>query len=124
MEAVIKMRLKIAASDTSRDIEIGYWIDVVQNQIFNYCHIDVLPKMLEPLVIEKVVTLMRQQEETEQEIKSLSRGDTKIEYSSKSSIPSTLKGDVLSDVKTQLAPYRKCGKWRNDNDQQQTVENS
>lgn len=111
MKPLIKMRLGFTEGDTSKDMLIDYYISLVETEIFNYCHISILPKMLEPLVIEKVVTLMRQQADPEQEVKSVSRGDTKIDYSSKASIPSTLKGDILSDVKQQLAPYRKNAPW-------------
>ena len=107
MKDIIKKRAGIESTDTTQDEMIDYYIEFVKVQIYKYCNIRILPKMLEFVVIEKVVTILEQDKEVKKEVKSVSRGDTKIEYSSKSSKSSLLKGDILGDVKKELAPYRK-----------------
>ena len=107
MKEIIKKRSSIGSADTTQDEMIEYYIEFVKAQIFKYCNIRTLPRMLEFVVIEKVITLLEQDKELKKDIKSVSRGDTKIEYSSKSSKISLLKGDILGDVKRELAPYRK-----------------
>lgn len=72
----IKELLGIA--DTSKDGLINYHINTVSKRIINYCNIIEVPVELEYVVIEIVVKRMTK----ETGVKSVTRGDVKVEYES------------------------------------------
>lgn len=91
----IKMILGI--TDNSKDNLLTYYIMSIERKILNYCNIIELPSELQPVIVDKVVGLMS----GSNEVKSVTRGDTKIDYNIVN------KSYLLDDVKAQLNRFRR-----------------
>lgn len=80
----IKMILNI--SDDKYDKLIELYIKKVTNNVLSYCNIDELTPVIEDFIENKTIEIMKYklQLESTGSVKSISRGDTKIEYNSMS----------------------------------------
>ncbi|MCR1871521.1 phage head-tail connector protein [Longicatena caecimuris] len=72
-------------TDNSKDKLINRYISKVTQKVLNYCHIDELPIELEGFVEDKVISIMQYKlqansDKSSREVKSIQRGDTKIEF--------------------------------------------
>lgn len=81
----IKMLLDL--EDNSKDKLILFYIDRFTKLVLSYCNIEELNEVLEGFIEDKVINIigpkvspMSGQTTNNQNIKSISRGDTKIEY--------------------------------------------
>ncbi|EJO5347145.1 phage head-tail connector protein [Clostridium botulinum] len=80
----IKMILGI--QDDSKDNIINYYIKRYTDKILSYCHLRELPHQLEGFIEEKVINIVNniiqneQINEEKKNIKSIQRGDTRIEF--------------------------------------------
>jgi hypothetical protein len=104
---------------------IEYHLNAVSQAILNFCNLSSLPNELEHIVVAKTVKIVTPVIATVEpdiitpptptgDIKSIQRGDTKIEYaiipgsvSSSNSPTIDNSKDILDDIKPQLLRFRK-----------------
>ena len=106
----IKLLLNI--TDDKHDNMILLYLAKVETIVVGYCNVDKLSKGLESFIEDKVVSIMKPiisgGTQNTGEIKSISRGDTKIEYNVGETIESSSNGINLTDSdKKILNIYRK-----------------
>lgn len=122
----IKLMLGISEDDTSKDNIINLYIKKVTQLVLNECNILELPVALEGFVEDKVKAVVEAAgivnngggSTNTGEIKSVTRGDTKIEYNvgSGSISPSSstkVNGSMLltNDEIKQLKPFKRLRTW-------------
>ncbi|WPC40627.1 phage head-tail connector protein [Clostridium sp. JS66] len=76
----------LGITDDSEDKIINQYINKFTQKTLNYCHIKKLPEELKGFVEDKVIAVMQYRSQNssmscEKKIKSVERGDTRIEYS-------------------------------------------
>lgn len=123
--SLIKTLIPISTNDTSCDTLILFYYKKLSTEILQYCNLTEMPEELNYFIIEKLASILRgklpssntgNEEMVKQGlIKSISRGDTKIEYNtdaiSSSSSVSVINSFLTSDEKTYLRnTYRKV-RW-------------
>lgn len=79
----VKARLAIQEEDTNQDDLIQEEIEDLVIEVLEYCHLKELPRALEPFVKRKVITYIKSgltgiAGAWDEEVKSISRGDTTI----------------------------------------------
>lgn len=107
----IKLILNI--TDDSQDNLILLYLAKVETMVVDYCNINELTCGLESFIEDKVVSIMKSTisggAQNAGEIKSISRGDTKIEYNVGEAVVSTTNGATLtSSDKEFLKQYRRA----------------
>lgn len=107
----IKLMLNI--SDYEHDNIILLYLSKVETMVIEYCNINELTEGLESFIEDKVVSIMKTTvtigAQNTGEIKSISRGDTKIEYNVGEAVVSTTNGATLtSSDKEFLNQYRRA----------------
>ena len=104
------IKLMLDITDNKHDNIILLYIDKVEAMILNYCNVNELSRGLESFIEDKVVSIMRTTVgQNTSEVKSISRGDTKIEYNVGEAIQSSSNGVNLTDSdKRILNTYRKA----------------
>ena len=107
----IKLMLNI--SDYEHDNIILLYLSKVETMVIEYCNINELTEGLESFIEDKVVSIMKTTvtigAQNTGEIKSISRGDTKIEYNVGEAVVSTSNGATLtSSDKELLKQYRRA----------------
>ena len=122
----IKLLLGIDEDDTSKDKIINLYILKVTQLVLNECNISELPFELEGFVEDKVVAVVGNLGIVNNgggsvntgEIKSVTRGDTRIEYnvdssSASSSSNTRVNGSMLltDDEIRQLKPFKRLRTW-------------
>lgn len=110
----IKLMLNI--NDEEHDTMIMLYISKVSTMVVEYCNINDLTEGLESFIEDKVVSIMKPivtgGTQNTGEIKSISRGDTKIEYNVGDATVSTSNGATLtSSDKEFLKQYRRARCW-------------
>ena len=106
----IKLILNI--TDDKHDNMILLYLDKVSTMVIDYCNVKELCKGLESFIEDKIVSIMKPTitggTQNTGEIKSISRGDTKIEYNVGEAVQTSLNGASLTDSdKKVLNTYRK-----------------
>ena len=106
----IKLILNI--TDNSQDNLILLYLAKVETMVVDYCNVNELSKGLESFIEDKVVSIMKPTvtggTQNTGEIKSISRGDTKIEYNVGEAVQTSSTGVGLTDSdKKILNTYRK-----------------
>ena len=106
----IKLLLNI--TDNKHDNMILLYISKIEAIVIDYCNINELCLGLQSFIEDKVVSIMKPivsgGTQNTGEIKSISRGDTKIEYNVGEAIQTSSNGVSLSDSdKIILNTYRK-----------------
>lgn len=122
----IKLMLGIEDSDASKDKIINLYIKKVTQLVLNECNILELPVALEGFVEDKVKAVVEATgivnngggSTNTGEIKSVTRGDTKIEYnvdgsSASSASNARVNGSMLltNDELKQLKPFKRLRTW-------------
>lgn len=107
----IKLMLNI--SDYEHDNIILLYLSKVETMVIEYCNINKLTEGLESFIEDKVVSIMKPLvtvgTQNTNEVKSISRGDTKIEYNVGEAVTSTSNGASLtSSDKEFLKQYRRA----------------
>lgn len=107
----IKLMLNI--SDYEHDNIILLYLSKVETMVIEYCNINELTEGLESFIEDKVVSIMKTTvtigAQNTGEIKSISRGDTKIEYNVGEAVVSTTNGATLTlSDKEFLKQYRRA----------------
>lgn len=106
----IKLLLNI--TNDKHDNMILLYISKVATMVVDYCNVNELSKGLENFIEDKVVSIMKPTitggTQNTGEIKSISRGDTKIEYNVGEAVQTSSNGVNLTDSdKKILNTYRK-----------------
>ena len=107
----IKLILNI--TDDKHDNMILLYLDKISAIVLDYCNVNELSRGLESFIEDKVVSIMKPMVSGETqnagEIKSISRGDTKIEYNVGEVVVATSNGATLtSSDKEFLKQYRRA----------------
>lgn len=110
----IKLMLNI--NDDKHDNLILLYLAKVETMVVEYCNINELSQGLESFIEDKVVSIVKPiitgGTQNTGEIKSISRGDTKIEYNVGDATVSTSNGATLtSSDKEFLKQYRRARCW-------------
>lgn len=110
----IKLMLNI--NDEEHDTMILLYISKVSTMVVEYCNINELSQGLESFIEDKVVSIVKPiitgGTQNAGEIKSISRGDTKIEYNVGDATVSTSNGATLTlSDKEFLKQYRRARCW-------------
>ena len=106
------IKLLLSITDDKHDNMILLYLAKVETVVVGYCNVDKLSKGLESFIEDKVVSIMKPivtgGTQNTGEIKSISRGDTKIEYNVGEAIQTSSTGVGLTDSdKKILNTYRK-----------------
>lgn len=106
----LKELLGIPKEETSRDAELLFVIDDVEETVKNYCHISKVPDGLINTCYRMSADICRAegfgQAETPVAVASISEGDTSTSFTSRSS---EIAGTLLKNYRMQLNRYRKLG---------------
>ena len=107
----IKLILNI--TDDSHDNLILLYLAKVETMVVDYCNVNELTEGLESFIEDKVVSIMKTTvtigAQNTAEIKSITRGDTKIEYNVGEAVTSTSNGATLTlSDKEFLKHYRRA----------------
>ena len=106
----IKLLLNI--TDDKHDNMILLYLDKISTIVLDYCNVNELSRGLESFIEDKVVSIMKPLvtggTQNTGEIKSISRGDTKIEYNVGEASDTSLGSSYLTNSdKLALKPYMK-----------------
>ena len=107
----IKLILNI--TDDKHDNLILLYLAKVETIVIDYCNVNELTEGLESFIEDKVVSIMKPLvtggTQNTGEIKSISRGDTKIDYNVGEAITTSSSTSSLTDAdKLALKPYTKA----------------
>ncbi|MBS9782645.1 MAG: phage head-tail connector protein [Arcobacter sp.] len=114
----IKTLLNI--KDDSKDEIINIYLDILISKVKNYCSRDDIPKMLEPIIVDIFVneyaSKIKADENGTQNIASIKRGDTQINYSKTENVYNEMTGaggaGFIKNYRLQLDNFRKMKKIR------------
>ena len=108
--AKFKKLLGIDSVEKSKDFELQYILDDVEDRVLDYCHIEELPAGLKNTCYRMAIDLYRNenigQEERDTVVTSLSEGDTSTSFKVKDQDKAYLES-ILKDYRLQLNRYRK-----------------
>ncbi|AZV57930.1 phage head-tail connector protein [Clostridium sp. AWRP] len=95
--------------DDSKDKIISEYIEKVTQKVLNYCNIKSLPKKLEEFVEDKVISIIQYKlkNSNNKEVKSIQRGDTRIEYEASSEKDERILLSFEADEMRELNNFRK-----------------
>ena len=109
----IKLMLNI--NDEEHDTMIMLYISKVSTMVVEYCNINDLTEGLESFIEDKVVSIVKPiitgGTQNTGEIKSISRGDTKIEYNVGDVVETSNGATLTSTDKEFLNQYRRARCW-------------
>ena len=106
------IKLLLSITDDKHDNMILLYLDKISTIVLDYCNVNELSRGLESFIEDKVVSIMKPivtgGTQNTGEIKSISRGDTKIEYNVGEAIQTSSNSINLTDSdKKVLNTYRK-----------------
>ena len=106
------IKLLLNVTDNKHDNMILLYLSKIETMVIDYCNINELCLGLQSFIEDKVVSIMKPivsgGTQNTGEIKSISRGDTKIEYNVGEAIQTSSNGVSLTDSdKKILNTYRK-----------------
>ena len=105
----IKLLLNI--TDNQHDNIILLYLDKISTIVLDYCNVNELSKGLESFIEDKVVSIMKPLvtggTQNTGEIKSISRGDTRIEYNVGEAVQTSNGVNLTDSDKKILNTYRK-----------------
>lgn len=109
----IKLMLNI--TDDEHDNMIMLYLSKVSTMVVEYCNVNELTGGLESFIEDKVVSIMKPLvtggTQNTSEIKSISRGDTKIEYNVSDVVETSNGATLTSSDKEFLKQYRRARCW-------------
>lgn len=95
------IKLILGLTDNKHDDMIMLYLSKVETVVISYCNIDALNPALESFIEDKVVEIIKTKvqggTQNTGEVKSVTRGDTKIEYNVGTAITDTSTGANLTD---------------------------
>ena len=106
------IKLMLDITDNKHDGKILLYLDKISTAVLDHCNVKELNRGLESFVEDKVVSIMKPLvtggTQNTGEIKSISRGDTKIEYNVGEASDTSLGSSYLTNSdKLALKPYVK-----------------
>ena len=106
------IKLLLSITDDKHDNMILLYLDKISTIVLDYCNVNELSRGLESFIEDKVVSIMKPVvtggTQNTGEVKSISRGDTKIEYNVGEAIQTSSNSINLTDSdKKILNTYRK-----------------
>ena len=106
------IKLLLSITDDKHDNMILLYLDKISTIVLDYCNVNELSRGLESFIEDKVVSIMKPVvtggTQNTGEVKSISRGDTKIEYNVGEAIQTSSNSINLTDSdKKVLNTYRK-----------------
>ena len=106
------IKLMLDITDNKHDGKILLYLDKISAIVLDYCNVNELSRGLESFIEDKVVSIMKPLvtggTQNTGEIKSISRGDTKIEYNVGEAVQTSSNGINLTDSDRKiLNTYRK-----------------
>ena len=109
----IKLMLNI--NDDKHDNLILLYLAKVETMVVDYCNVNKLTEGLESFIEDKVVSIVKPiitgGTQNTGEIKSISRGDTKIEYNVGDVVETSNGATLTSSDKEFLKQYRRARCW-------------
>lgn len=111
-------KLKILVGTIKNETTISLVLDILIQKIKNYCNREDIPTELELVIVEmlaeynKSLSSSGQDTQNTGEIKSITRGNTKIEYNASTNTKITSVDDLISKYKTHLIRFKKVGTIR------------
>ena len=109
----IKLMLNI--TDDKHDNLILLYLAKVETMVVDYCNVNELTEGLESFIEDKVVSIVKpiitSGTQNTGEIKSISRGDTKIEYNVGDVVETSNGATLTSTDKEFLKQYRRARCW-------------
>lgn len=112
----VKVLLGISKDDRSKDDIITFIIRRVEKRVCNYCNLKNVPKGLEETILFMVVDAYRStqygQEKVDDEVKSISKGDTSTSFKTPTEIisESIKTPHFINEYKSELNAFRKL-RW-------------
>lgn len=103
-----KIKIVLGITDTSKDAVITYYIESISNEVMSYCNIKAIPSSLQSLICNKVISIMKYENNQYKGIKSISEGDTKLEIAVENNGQDTLIYSLNDTDKKNLRSYRRC----------------
>lgn len=103
-----KIKIVLGITDTSKDAVINYYIESISNEVISYCNIKNIPSSLQSLICNKVISIMKYENNQYKGIKSISEGDTKLEIAVENNGQDTLIYSLNDTDKKNLRSYRRC----------------
>lgn len=104
------IKLALNYLDDTKDQLINLYIKKVSKNILNYCNLDTVPAQLESFIEDKVINILENQFRDTKQVKSVTRGDTKIDYNVADAKNSTVDTNFNADDKAVLSGFRKLRK--------------
>ncbi len=98
----------LGITDNSRDTLINYYIKSIGNEIMSYCNIKQVPIELETFIQNKVISILRYETNEYRGIKSISEGDTRLEFAIENNGADTLTYSINDSDKKILMNFRRC----------------
>ncbi|WP_346930276.1 phage head-tail connector protein [Clostridium sp.] len=103
----LKKLLGISLDDDSKDFSLEFISENVQETVKNYCNITEIPKELETFIQAKVVSIFRYESNEYKGVKSISEGDTKIDFAIENNGADNLTYSLNDSDKKILRNFRK-----------------
>lgn len=108
----LKLLLGIDVSDASKDSLLEFCIALVSEDVLNYCNIDSIPERLQTTVVAMCADCFRAaqygKESFAGEEKSISEGDTTIQYVTAADVVAAASGaSFLNPYRAQLNRFRR-----------------
>jgi hypothetical protein len=104
----LKKLLGISLDDKSKDFLLEFILENVQETVKNYCNITEIPKELETFIQAKVISIFRYENNDYKGLKSISEGDTKLDFDIENNSADTLTNSINDSDKKILRSFRKC----------------
>lgn len=97
----------LGITDDSKDKLINYYIKSISNEIMSYCNIKQVPAELETFIQNKVISILRYEDNEYRGVKSISEGDTKLEFAIENNGADTLTYSINDSDKKILKNFRR-----------------
>lgn len=107
---VENIKLALNYQDSTKDQLIYFYIEKVKQKILNYCNLEEVPAQLESFIEDKVINILENQFRDEKQVKSVTRGDTKIDYNVTTPSETTVNTSFSNADKIALNGFRKLRK--------------
>ena len=108
-----KLKMVLGITGTDKDEQLNFIIELVTEEILNYCHLAQLPAQLNNVAIMMCADVYRQslvgQEKLKSEIKSTSRGDTSYSFKTPSelALEAVKSPSFMTNYQKQVMKFRK-----------------
>lgn len=108
-----KLKMLLGIKGTEQDDRLNFLLELVTDEILNYCHLESLPTGLSNVALLMCVDAYRQvqmgQQQLKAEVRSVSRGDTSTGFktASEQTMDAIKSPSFMLNYKQQLLKFRK-----------------